>query len=287
MHTVRPVSNHLCQLGEGPLWDPLQEVLYWIDSLVPRLFEFDYRSGHTKVFELPGETVGSLCVRAEGGLILAMDQGFYTFDTQSNVCEIISEPLAGRKGLRFNDGKVDRTGGFLAGAMPIDHHNNENCPLYRLAPNGTICELLDGFMCVNGPCFSNDGSQLFITGRTSGVIETASYCNGKILGPLKTLIAGLNPDGATVDSEGYIWSAQWDTSCVLRISQDGEICDRIELAGHIVSSVMFGGPLLDILFVTTVGSRVWGSVATAKDAGATFMISQTGYRGLPEPMFQG
>ena len=94
-------------------------------------------------------------------------------------------------------------------------------------------------------------------------------------------------DGATVDAEGYIFSAQWSDECIIRISPDGELDQKIVIPGQIVSSLMFGGPDLDLIFVTTVGGQVGNTCPTSSDAGSTFVIEGSGFRGRAEPVFKG
>jgi len=281
------LSEHRCHLGEGPLWDPVAAALYWVDSFGPRLYRNDFASGETRYWNLSGKSVGSIAVRARGGLVLAMDQGFYAFDPASGQTELIAEPLAGRDGLRFNDGKVDPYGGFVAGAMNIDHRQSENCSMYRLSPQLEVTEILDGFTCFNGPCFSAGGDYLYVTGREAGVIEVFDYGSGLTPRNGRILINNCNPDGATVDDDGFIWSAQWDDQRVLRISPQGRIDTQLEFPGQIVSSVMFGGPQLDLLYVTTIGDEVQGATPGADLAGSVLVVAGTGFRGRAEPLFQG
>ena len=284
---ISAVSEHQCHLGEGPLWDPRGEVLYWVDSLGPVLYWLDFRHGRVRHCELPGETIGSVAVREKGGLILAMDQGFYTFSPQFLKAEPIALPLAGRHGIRFNDGKVDPFGHFVSGAMNIDFDRAVNCPMYRLTPEHEVIEILDGFMCFNGPCFGEDGKYLYVTGRGDyTAIEVFDYGDEQIPRNGKPLLE-CNPDGATVDAEGYIWSAQWTEACILRIAPDGEIAGQIDIPNQIVSSVMFGGPDLDLIYVTTIGREVLGDMPRGEKPGRTLVIEDSGYRGRPEPMFRG
>lgn len=284
---IRALSEHRCHLGEGPLWDTRAQALYWVDSYGPTLYRHDYRGGEVRRWDLPGQQVGSLALRRHGGIILAMDRGFYRFDGEKGQCEPIAEPLAGRDGLRLNDGKVDPFGAFVAGGMNIDFRQHDNCPMLLLSPACEVTPILDGFDCFNGPCFSADGGLLYVTGRVDGAIEVFDYGpeqrprNGRIL------IDGCNPDGATVDAEGFIWSAQWDDECLLRISPDGGIDARLPIPGQIVSSVIFGGPGLDTIYVTTVGGEVHGALPSGAAAGRLLAIEGSGYRGRAEPYFKG
>jgi len=284
---ISTLSEQRCHLGEGPLWDPVAAALYWVDSFGPSLYRNDFASGETQSWSLPGKTVGSIAVRAQGGLILAMDQGFYAFDPASGQTELIAQPLAGRNDLRLNDGKVDPFGGFVAGAMNIDYRQHEDCAMYRLSPELEVSEILYGFDCFNGPCFSADGEHLYVTGREEGVIEVFDYGSAHQPRNGRVLIDHCNPDGATVDEDGFIWSAQWDDQRVLRISAQGMIDMQLEFPGQIVSSVMFGGPQLDLLYVTTIGAEVHGVVPSADGAGRALVVAGTGFRGRAEPVFMG
>jgi sugar lactone lactonase YvrE len=284
---ISMLSQHRCHLGEGPLWDPIDEALYWVDSFGPRLYRNDFASGKTRSWNLPGQTVGSLAVREQGGLILAMDQGFYAFDLASGQTELIAQPLAGRDDLRLNDGKVDPFGSFVAGAMNIDYTQSENCSMYRLSAELEVSEILDGFTCFNGPCFSAGGECLYVSGREEAVIEVFEYGNTQTPRNGRVLLDNCNPDGATVDEEGFIWSAQWDDHCVLRISPQGSIDRRLEFPGQVVSSVMFGGPQLDLLYVTTTGDEVQGVTPDADLPGRVLVVAKTGFRGRVEPFFRG
>jgi sugar lactone lactonase YvrE len=276
-----------CHLGEGPVWDAAAEALYWVDSYGPTLYRNDFSSAKTRCWPLPGDAVGSLAPREQGGLILAMDQGLYAFDPEIAAIEPLAQPLAGREGLRLNDGKVDPFGSFVTGAMNIDHTRRQNCSMYRLSPELELSEILDGFVCFNGPCFSADGELLFVTGRDESAIEAFEYGveqrprNGRVF------LGDCNPDGATVDAEGYVWSAQWDDACVIRIAPDGTVDNRIAFPGQVVSSVTFGGPQLDLIYVTTTGGEVHGVKPAADEAGRVLVVSGTGYRGRPEPLFKG
>ncbi|MFZ9037918.1 MAG: SMP-30/gluconolactonase/LRE family protein [Gammaproteobacteria bacterium] len=284
---ISALDDHQCHLGEGPLWDVVEQALYWVDSYAPRLFRYDSASARTESWKLSGGQVGSLALRERGGLILAMDQGFYAFEPQTGEVEAIAIPLAGRQDLRLNDGKVDPFGSFVAGGMNIDYRQSENCPMFRLSPRLEVEEILDGFECFNGPCFDEAGDLLYVTGRDEGVIEVFDYGSAQKPRNGRVLLEGCNPDGATVDAEGFIWSAQWDDECLLRISPDGEVDTRLQVPGQIVSSVTFGGNELDQIFVTTVGDEVHGAVPAGELPGRLLVIEDSGFRGRAESRFKG
>lgn len=284
---ISALNDIQCHLGEGPLWDVESQALYWVDSYGPCIYRFQNDTERLDQWPLPGKQVGSLALREQGGLILAMDQGFYAFDPDSGNLEVIARPLAGREHLRLNDGKVDPFGSFVAGAMNIDFNQHESCPMLRLSPRLEVSEILDGFDCFNGPCFSEDGELLYVTGRKQGVIEVFDYGAEQLPRNGRSLIENCNADGATVDAEGFIWSAQWDDECLLRIAPDGSIDTRLSIAGQVVSSVMFGGAGLDRIFVTTIGDGVHGASPVGVLPGRVLVIDGSGFYGRAEPRFKG
>jgi D-xylonolactonase len=61
------------------------------------------------------------------------------------------------------------------------------------------------------------------------------------------------PDGLTVDAEGFVWSAEWYGSCIVRYDPDGRVERRIATPAKQTSSLMFGGPDLTDIFITSAG----------------------------------
>jgi len=93
------------------------------------------------------------------------------------------------------------------------------------------------------------------------------------------------PDGATVDAEGFLWSARYGGAGVARIDPAGRVERFLRLPVSQVSSVMFGGPDLRTLYVTTSRQRL-SDEALAREplAGALFAVD-AGVQGLREPAY--
>jgi D-xylonolactonase len=88
------------------------------------------------------------------------------------------------------------------------------------------------------------------------------------------------PDGMTVDAAGYVWSARWDGSCLVRYAPDGTEERRIPFPVKKVSSATFGGDDYGDLYVTTAGGHRKESDGPL--AGALFRLRIPGVRGVPE-----
>ncbi|MBN1589325.1 MAG: SMP-30/gluconolactonase/LRE family protein [Pirellulales bacterium] len=68
------VAHAGCQLGEGPLWHPAEQRLYWADIARGRLYSFNPLSGQYNVM-IEGRPITGLTLQADGSMLLFRDQG--------------------------------------------------------------------------------------------------------------------------------------------------------------------------------------------------------------------
>ena len=288
---IERIGNLRCGVGEGPVWDPLDGVLYFVDSLAPAVFRHDPATGAIERRDLAGGTVGSLALRAGGGMVVAMDDGFHFLDFESGDVETIAEPEAETPNTRFNDGKVDRQGRFVAGSLECDFAARAG-GLYRLDADLGVTRIADRVVCANGPCWSPDGATFYFTDGGRPEIYAYDYDpDAAALGDRRvfasTAALGGEPDGATVDAEGYVWSAVFGASMVARFAPDGGLDRSVALPAVMVTSVMFGGAGLDVLYVTSARTDGGGRTDNSPGAGGLFAVRGLGVRGMPEPRFAG
>jgi len=277
-------------LGEGPLWDVEEQRLYWIDSLGREVFRAREDGSHFERRPVPGD-IGSLAVRKSGGLVLSLSDGFYFFDFDTGKSEKILDPEPDLPQTRINDGKVDKRGRFIAGTMERTE-KQAIAGLYRLDPDLSCHKLEGDIMVSNGPCWSPDGKTFYFTDSWSGYIAAYDYDldTGHISNKRKfasTKERPGAPDGSTVDSEGYLWNAQCYGGYVVRYSPDGKVDRILEFPIRKVTSVMFGGKKLDVLYVTTMGKAGEQFAPTQLKGGGLFAIYDLGITGVPETRFAG
>jgi sugar lactone lactonase YvrE len=276
-------------LGEGPLWDVAEQRLYWIDIKRREIHRFDPASGEDEKWSAP-EDIGSLAVREQGGLIVALSSGFYRFDLTTAQAELIVDPEPDQPQNRFNDGKPDRRGRFWAGSM----HDRETEPtgsLYRLDPDGSCQRMVDGGLAVsNSLCWSPDDRVLYHSCSLQRTVwawdfdaDDGTISNRREL--IKLNASDGAPDGATVDAEGYLWIAIWGGWRIDRYAPDGRLHRSIELPVQCPTCPAFGGPDLDILYVTSASNRL-DNPEKQPQAGGIFAVD-AGVGGLPEMRFRG
>jgi sugar lactone lactonase YvrE len=297
MTDIRLLVDSRNHLGEGPLWDVEEQRLYWVDSTSMEIWTCAADGAEVKTYYVP-QPIGSMALRKGGGAILAMADGFSFYDFRSQRLEHIVDPEAGNDN-RFNDGKVDRAGRFFAGYMgcdydPLDANRAVRPPrngsLYRLDPDLGVHSLETGLLCANGPCWSPDNRTFYFGDSEDKLIwsydydiATGAISNKRVFASDKSYARTI--DGATVDAEGYIWNAKVLGGRIVRYAPDGRIDREIDCPVRNVTSVMFGGVDLDILFFTSMGRPMHGIPARERSAGGLFAIHGLGVRGLPEQRF--
>lgn len=278
---VKPerIADYQCVTGEGPLWHPGQGCLYWVDIPQGRLFRYYPATGkHEQCHE--GDAIGGFTIQSDGALLLFMGRGAVK-TWRDGTMETILDEIPEERATRFNDVIADPAGRVYCGTMPTA--SRLGC-LYRLDPDGTLVQLLEGIGCSNGMGYTPDRKQMYYTDsvkreiylfdydREQGVIE-----NQRVF--VRTPEGEGIPDGMTVDEEGYVWSARWDGGCVVRHAPDGTEDMRIGLPAKKVSSVTFGGEDYRDMYVTTAGGQ--NKPEEGPGAGALFRI-RLGIRGVPE-----
>ena len=297
-------------LGEGPAWDEKTQTLYWVDILAKRLHA--WKDGRADFLQLD-EFVGCVAPRRDGGLVAALHASFWTLGGDV-VRNGIPQPQAGfpfdfaqdkhpppRMFLasviepasnRFNDGKCDPAGRFLAGTMDMDEKSASGA-LYSLTANQPPRKLLDGVSISNGLAWSPDHKIFYyIDTPTRQVrafdydLETGNISNPRVVVEIPSEMGF--PDGMTSDMDGRLWIALWGGS---RVSKWDPLTGRkeaeIAIPAPQVTSCVFGGPRRDILYVTS--ARVGLDESTLEKyplSGALFQI-QTQTEGMPTFEFAG
>ena len=211
-------------LGEGPLWDVDHQRLYWVDSFDGRVFRCTVDGRELRAWDLP-QKIGAMALRKDGqGAILTLQRGFHTLDFKTGEVELIRDPEPDKLQNRLNDGKVDRRGRFFAGSMAM-LEDAPSASLYQLDPDFSITKVDSDIICSNGPCFSPDDKTFYFTDSGPGEIRAYDYdvATGRIGN--RRLFAkvgwddGGTGDGATVDSEGFLWTAHVYAGTIIRFAR--------------------------------------------------------------------
>lgn len=267
-----------CELGEGPLWHPVREQLFWFDIL--------NRTLHSQVrsWTFP-EYVSAAGWIGQDELLIACETGLFQLNLSTG--DRTSVASAGTDETRSNDGRADRQGGFWFGTMGKKAEQGAGA-IWRWH-RGELRQLFKGLNIPNSICFTPDGTAAHFSDTTQAkVMKVALDAEGWPLGEPEVWLdlerAGLNPDGAVVDAEGRFWNAQWGAGRVACYGPDGDFLSAVETPGAPQSSCpAFGGPGLTTLYVTTALEHMDAEARSKHPASGQVFAFEGAGLGLAEP----
>lgn len=281
------------EVGEGPAWDERAGVVWWVDLLAGAIHRFDPESAEDRVIEV-GQPVGAVVPRESGGLVIALEHAFATFDPATRELVKIHDLEPGRSETRVNDGKCDPEGRFWAGTMAYDWESMPDAgSLYRLDTDGQLTRMLGDLAISNGLAWSPaDDLMYFIDSPTQRVdVFAFDAANGRLSGR-RTVVtipqeAGM-PDGMTIDVEGFLWVALWGGGSVWRIDPaDGRVDRVIEVPASQVTSCVFGGTDLRDLYITSATIGLSSDALAAEPLAGSLFRCRPGVQGSPTAAYRG
>lgn len=286
--TARLLIDSQCALGEGPFWHPGRQQLFFFDINEQMLFAAT-AGGDILEQWLFNESVAAAAIIDDDNLALATETGLKHFNLALGGLAPIQSIEANNPATRANDSRVHPSGAFWIGTMAKNESDAPSGSLYHYRA-GKLTTLKSGVAIPNATCFSPDGKIAYWTDTPSRKIMQCPTdpATGMPIGEW-ALFADVSghrghPDGAVVDSEGYLWNARWGGSCVVRHAPDGSIDRIIEVPVSQVTCPAFGGPELKTLFITTANKNMSAEqLAAEKIAGGVFAI-EVDVAGQSEPL---
>ena len=275
-------DNRRCELGEGPLWHPERQQLFWFDILSMQLLT--QRDGAPWRWQFDEIVTAAGCIDRDR-LLIASETRLFTFDLETGdetyVCALESEDGS----TRSNDGRADRQGGFWIGTMGKQAEEGKGA-IYRWY-DGELRKVVADITIPNAICFTPDGSAAYYAcSRAKTIWRVALDADGW---PTDTPEVFLDlsaedfaPDGAVTDAEGNLWNAQWGGYRVAVYSPNGDFLAAHDIPAAHTSCPAFGGPDLSTVYVTTALENLPPEEAARSENGMTYQFD-SGAKGLPEP----
>ena len=284
--TAQLLIDSKCALGEGAFWHPDRGELFFFDINNKTLFAATAEGEIKRNWHFE-QTVSAAAIIDAEHLALMTDTGLSRLELATGAQEPIVEVEADKPGTRGNDSRVHASGAFWISTMDRTEDEAAIGGLYHYR-SGKLTQLKSGLNVPNATCFSPDGRTAYWTDTpTQKILKVETDpATGLPVGEW-TLFADVSelpgyPDGAVVDSEGYLWNAKWGGSCVVRHKPDGSVDRVIDVPVSQVSCPAFGGPDLKTLFVTTAAKNLKPEqLAEEKVAGGLFAI-ELDVAGQPE-----
>jgi sugar lactone lactonase YvrE len=278
------------ELGECPIWDSDEQALCFVDIKGRALHRFHPATGGHAVMPMP-EEVGCIGFRKGGGFIAGFRSGLWLLDSKGGREAKLADNPEDQRTSRFNDGRVDPAGRFLAGTID-EPKNGGKAHLYRYDRRG-LATLADGLLTSNGVAFSPDGHTLYHSDTPTFTVWRYAYDPATGEATDKTLFVRLaptesdrgRPDGAAVDAEGCYWTALFEGGRIQRYAPDGRLLAEHAVPARCPTMVCFGGPDRKTLYVTSARTgRSESELAGLPHSGSLFAMP-VDVPGLPETRF--
>ena len=281
--------------GESPVWKASEKSLYWVDISARQLCRWSLADKRFAAWTAP-EMLACTAMAVNGGWIAGAESGVFHLDPKTDGqlgFTLLAAAEHAMPGMRFNDGRCDRQGRFMAGTMLMDMSAGAQVGcIYRLDKENKLIKLLDGFITPNGMAFSPDGKTMYLSDSHPAVqtiwafdydTSTGTPSNRRLFVDMKPLPG--RPDGAAVDADGCYWICGNDAGLIHRFTPQGKLDCSLAVPVKKPAMCAFGGAGLDTLFVTSI--RPQGiDLSDQPLAGGLFAL-RPGVRGLTEPVFSG
>ena len=285
MNSPELILDAKAQLGEGPCWDATTRTLYWINIYAGEIHAYSPETGSDRVVSI-NESIGCLAPTKAGRLVIASQSGIALLDPATGRRTSLTSPETHLPGNRFNDGKCDPAGRFLAGTM--DNAEVEaSGSLYSLSPDGTLKTLLTGVRISNGLAWSPDYRTLYYIDTPTRKVLAYPYdlATGDISRPRQAIYVQEElgwPDGMTSDTQGKLWIAMWGGATLTKWDPDtGRLLQKIPIPALNVTSCAFAGEGLTDLYITSASKGMSAAqLAQYPLTGGLFRL-QTGIQGMP------
>lgn len=265
-------SGDIC--GEGAVWHPEQNSLYWADinRFLLHRFNAGSCSTNTWIFSEPVTSVNLTTDSDRLLLVMGSRVALWSPDAHPRLKTIYKLKLA--PDMRFNDARIDSRGSLWAGTMrnnvgPAGQDLDVEFTggvLYRIDPNGSVSEWKREVGISNTVAWSPDRKIFYFGDSPANVIYSFDFDEqtGAISGE-RTFFSGHSqglPDGSAMDADGYLWNARAGGGCLIRIAPDGRVDRTVPLPTSNPTTCTFGGPNLKTLYITSARSanQLSGSV---------------------------
>ena len=271
-------------LGEGPIWMPDTKSLIWLDIKGKSLNTFSYITKNFKEINLVKTTTWILPILNSNLFLVGTEDGVEEYNYNENKFELKLQIEGDLPNNRLNDAKIDQNGNLWFGTMD-DTEKEESGTFYCLKPNYELIKIDDSYTVTNGPAITYDDKKLYHVSSLQKKVFSYDKNNTKLSN--KRIFFELDPndgypDGLTTDNENFLWLAVWGGAKVLRISPYGEVDKIITFPTSQITSCVFGGPEMNILFVTS--AAVGKNISEDVHAGNLFSV-ETNKKGTPSPHF--
>lgn len=288
-------------MGEGPFWNDRNQSLYFINMWEREIHRYTPSTKEHKVAKVVGNEPSVTFVIPvddalyENNFVIGFGNklALVKWDGESDRTEEakIIRTITESDERRLNDAKVSPSGILFIGSMGLqlpDGSYEKGVGKLHKYRRGETTAVITEMNIPNGLAWSSDEKSFYIADSDSFNIVKYDYDrkNSSIDKPKELINWKKNdfvgfPDGFTIDEEDHLWVATFSGRSVMRINgTTGKVLQEICVPAHQVTSVTFGGPDLDVLYVTTASFKLNDEQKSKKElVSGLYKIENLGVKG--------
>jgi len=269
-----------------------------------------------------GSSGSCVALRHNGGFVICSSTGVGLLDpveldetkpplVPREICHPIKSESLNTDDVMLNDGRVDPDGRLVVGAyhktLSSGKQDAEELSKLKRDPRGHVYRIttntgffgmgiygeymalkdLGAVSCADGIAFGkHDGRDvMYLVDTPTCNVQCFDYSDWKLPKLLDVSTPELHtagrPCGGCVDAQGGYWVAEDGAGRIVRI-HNNEVTAMVTVDAPSVTGCTFGGPDLDILYITTA---VRGDPSPTEKAGGLFQCKIPAIHGYPERYF--
>jgi sugar lactone lactonase YvrE len=240
-------------LGEGTLWVPSHNSIYFVDIKKKKILTLNIKSNKKRIIKIDKE-IGFLSHIKKDIFLLGLQSELRFFNFRNKKI-IKSIKIEGNKPLnRINDGKTDLKGRLWFGTMDNSERKIKNGSLYCLDKRLTLHKVDTKYYITNGPIFINNDIFLHTDSGRKIIFKIKINNNYKIIKKttfIKFSKKDGSPDGMTIDNKKNIWICHFGGACISVYNLKGKKIHKLKLPAKNITNCTFGGKNMNDLYATS------------------------------------
>lgn len=270
MRSIRCIASTQDVCGEGAVWHPQEEAIFWADINRCLLHRYAVKTGSLETWQFDQPVTAVVLTTDYEKIVVVLGGRVVLWDIHRQHMVATLFELPGWPAERCNDARVDPNGILWFGTMqnnvasdggttPVNEWIGQ---LLSLDSSGEMKRWRSGFGIENTIAWSPDGGQMYFGDTLQNRLYRCSFDLGQSsIDDCTIFYEGFErglPDGSAVDSEGYLWNCRYGGGCIVRIAPDGTVADVIDTPVANPTTCAFGGADLKTLYFTSAGEQRLG-----------------------------
>lgn len=281
-------------LAEGPVWNPTDNRLLWVDIPAGSVLVGELDGWQVTVvdrFSVDG-TIGAVVPGPDEAMLIAASRSVLCRPAPGSIdpiTRVVADVVEAGRPRRLNDGAVDPAGRFVVGTLDLGPRADDN-QLVRIEDDGRIHVLDDDLTLSNGVAWSTDGHTMFTVDTLRHCVfaraydpDTGAVGRRRVHLDLPTEL----PDGIAVDCEDGLWVALYGKGQVRRYDRTGNRTHSLSVPAPHTTSLAFAGPDLQTIVITTGYAELTPAERLIHPLSGSLFTATVGIAGHPTPTWRG